>query len=148
MVLAFWKTWPRPGMSTSFPAASQHRDVFNRLNEMCRCLLVIKYRSLTLHLEKILIVFHHILKPWKANLMIPVCFSDWRNCHRRKFKVWHCYCNFGQCLAGMHCYSWKHGQRKTDGGDNARNLQPRRRVQRLIQDRVEDLRFEKASKGI
>lgn len=127
MVLAFWKTWPRPGMSISFPAASQHLDVFNTQNEMRRCLLVIQYRSLTLHLEKILIVFQHIVKLWKANLMILVCFSDRMNSHRRKFKVWRCYSSFGLCLAGMHCYNWKHGHTKTDGGDNALNLQPQRR---------------------
>lgn len=126
MVLTFWMTCPRSGMSISFPAASQHGDVFNTLNETWRSLLVIKYSSLTLHLEKILIVFQHIVKAWKANLMILVCFSHWMNSHRRKFKVWHCYSTFGQRLAGMHCYNWKHGQTKTDGGDNALNLQPQR----------------------
>lgn len=100
-------------------------------------------RSLRLHLEKILIDFQHIVKPWKANLMILVCFFDWMNSHRRKFKVWHCYSSFGQCLS-LECIVAIRscGQTKTDGGDNALNLQPQRRgVQRLIQDRVEDLRF-------
>lgn len=126
-MLAFWKTWPRPGMSISFPAASQHRDVFNRLNEMCRCLLVRKDTSPALHLEKIPIVFQHIVKSWKASWMILVCFSEQMNSSGRKFKVGLCYSSFGQCLAGMHCYNWKHGQTKTDGGDNTLNLQPQRR---------------------
>lgn len=75
--------------------------------------------------------------------MILACFFDWMNSHRRKFKVWHCYSSFGQCLS-LECIVTigSCGQTKTDGGDNALNLQPQRRgVQRLIQDRVEDLRF-------
>lgn len=57
-----------------------------------------------------------------------VLFRRWVNSHRRKFQVWHCYSGFGQCLGGRNSYKLEALADKDRLGDNALNLQPRRRA--------------------
>lgn len=142
MLVGFWKTWPRPGMSISFPAASQHQDVFNALNETCRRLLVIRYSSPRLHLEKILIVSLHIVKLWTANLMILVCFSDaeWIATEENTKSDTVILVLASVSVEGILTIG-SIGTQRQIGRQCSKSSATEGSVRSLIQDRVEDLRF-------
>lgn len=148
MLVGFWKTWPRPGMSISFPAASQHQDVFNAINETCRRLLVIRHSSPRLHLEKILIVSFHIVKPWKANLMIlAISDAEWIATEENSKSDTVTLALVSVSLEGILTIG-SIGRQRQIGRQCSKSSATEESVWSLIQDRVEDLRFSNASQGI